>query len=180
MSLNPKQRAFADEYIITGNAIQSAIKAGYSEKYAKAQSYKLLENVGISDYIANKTKPVTEKRDIDIQERLYTLLDLYDGKTIVSHSKQIDHLDNDAVIKDMTYEFTPDVEMRIKAMDVFMKYASPLLEAQSKKTEVEIQLAKAKLEQLQKLNEPPQDNEVDSWKQAVINAANKRVVEDHE
>ena len=31
MSLNPRQLAFADEYIITGNATQSAIKAGYSE-----------------------------------------------------------------------------------------------------------------------------------------------------
>ncbi|WP_202785103.1 terminase small subunit, partial [Enterococcus lactis] len=33
--LNPKQQAFADEYIITGNAYQSALKAGYKENYAK-------------------------------------------------------------------------------------------------------------------------------------------------
>ena len=32
--LKPRQRAFADEYIINkGNAYQAAIKAGYSEKY---------------------------------------------------------------------------------------------------------------------------------------------------
>ncbi len=51
--LTPKQKAFADEYIKSGNAYQSAIKAGYAEKYAKAQSSKLLENVGISKYITN-------------------------------------------------------------------------------------------------------------------------------
>ena len=45
--LNVKQQTFVDEYIKSGNAYQSAIKAGYSEKYAKARSHKLLENVGI-------------------------------------------------------------------------------------------------------------------------------------
>ena len=29
--LNVRQQAFADEYIITGNAYQSALKAGYKE-----------------------------------------------------------------------------------------------------------------------------------------------------
>ena len=33
--LNLRQQAFADEYIITGNAYQSALKAGYKENYAK-------------------------------------------------------------------------------------------------------------------------------------------------
>ena len=47
MDLTPKQKAFADEYIKSGNAMQSAIKAGYSEKYAKSSSAKMLENVGI-------------------------------------------------------------------------------------------------------------------------------------
>lgn len=41
--LNLKQRAFADEYIITGNAYQTAIKAGYSENYAKNAQEKLVE-----------------------------------------------------------------------------------------------------------------------------------------
>ena len=32
MKLTQKQKLFADEYIKSGNAMQSAIKAGYSEK----------------------------------------------------------------------------------------------------------------------------------------------------
>jgi len=41
--LNLKQQAFADEYIITGNAYQSALKAGYKENYAKNAQEKLVE-----------------------------------------------------------------------------------------------------------------------------------------
>lgn len=66
--LTPKQKAFADYYIETGNAIEAARKAGYSENYAKAQSYKMLENVGVSAYIAERTKPTEDKRIATGQE----------------------------------------------------------------------------------------------------------------
>ena len=52
--LTPKQKAFADEYIKSGNAYQSAIKAGYSHKYANNNISKLLGNVGIKAYIDAK------------------------------------------------------------------------------------------------------------------------------
>lgn len=45
--LNPKQQTFADHYIEIGNEEEAALKAGYSKNYANAQSYKLLENVGV-------------------------------------------------------------------------------------------------------------------------------------
>ena len=48
--LTLKQQRFADEYIISGNLYKSAIAAGYSMNYAKAQSSKLLENVGIKHH----------------------------------------------------------------------------------------------------------------------------------
>lgn len=54
--LTERQRRFVDEYIITGNAMQSAIKAGYSKKYAKANSYKLLDNSGIKESIEIERK----------------------------------------------------------------------------------------------------------------------------
>lgn len=46
-----KQKKFADEYIISGNAYQSAISAGYSENYAKGNVIKLLENERVKAYI---------------------------------------------------------------------------------------------------------------------------------
>ena len=60
--LTPKQKAFADYYIEPGNAEQSAIKAGYSEKYARGNAHKLVANSGISKYITERTKPTEEKR----------------------------------------------------------------------------------------------------------------------
>ena len=61
--LNLKQQAFADEYIITGNAYQSALKAGYKENYAKNAQEKLVEKGGkVSEYIKNKLKEILVTR----------------------------------------------------------------------------------------------------------------------
>lgn len=65
--INAKQKLFADNYIISLNAYDAAIKAGYSENYAKAKSYLLLENVGIKNYIsermAEKDKDIIASQD---------------------------------------------------------------------------------------------------------------------
>lgn len=42
MKLTPKQRAFADYYITTGNATEAAEKAGYSKKTARVVGYENL------------------------------------------------------------------------------------------------------------------------------------------
>lgn len=68
--LTPKQQEFADEYIKTGNAMQSAITAGYSKNYAKAQSSKMLENVGIKSYIDTRLEELKSERVADQQEVL--------------------------------------------------------------------------------------------------------------
>lgn len=68
--LTIKQKKFADEYIISGNATQAAINAGYSENYAKAQSSKLLENVGIKSYIDERMKKLEEEAIADQAEVL--------------------------------------------------------------------------------------------------------------
>lgn len=80
--LNPKQKAFADEYIKTGNAYQSALEAGYSEKYAKAQSSKLLENVGISSYINERLKQIEDEKIMDIKEVMQRLSAIGRGETV--------------------------------------------------------------------------------------------------
>ncbi len=60
--LTPRQKAFADNYIESGNAEESAVKAGYSEGYARGNAHKLVANSCISKYIAERTKPTEEKR----------------------------------------------------------------------------------------------------------------------
>lgn len=59
--LTIKQKKFADEYIISGNAYQSAINAGYSDNYAKARSSQMLENVGIKSYIEERMKELKKE-----------------------------------------------------------------------------------------------------------------------
>ena len=54
--LTLKQKRFADEYIISGNATESAIKAGYSKKYANTNASKLLRNTTIKKYIDERLK----------------------------------------------------------------------------------------------------------------------------
>ena len=51
MTLNARQTKFAQEYWVTGNGTQSAIKAGYSEKTAYSQANQLLKNVEIQKKI---------------------------------------------------------------------------------------------------------------------------------
>ena len=71
MKLTIKQKKFADEYIISGNAYQSAIKAGYSENYAKNASIKLVEKGGkVSSYIANRMEEIQSKKIAQQEEVL--------------------------------------------------------------------------------------------------------------
>ena len=50
-TLTEKERIFADEYIKTTNATQSAIKAGYSEKTASVTGSKMLRKPKVRQYI---------------------------------------------------------------------------------------------------------------------------------
>lgn len=68
--LTLKQQKFADEYIISGNATQSAIKAGYSEKYANTNAVKLLQNTTIKAYLDERLTELNSKKIADQQEVL--------------------------------------------------------------------------------------------------------------
>ena len=79
--LNEKQKAFADHYIESLNAYESAKRAGYSEAYAKSQSYKLLENVGIKNYIDERMESKDNYRIASQDEILQILTDIARGIT---------------------------------------------------------------------------------------------------
>lgn len=59
---------------------QSAINAGYSENYAKAQSHKLLENVGIKIYLEERMKEISDKSIADQTEVMQYLTRLMRGE----------------------------------------------------------------------------------------------------
>lgn len=66
--LNERQRRFVDEYIITGVAETAALNAGYSEKYARASSHKLLAHVGIRELLKERNKSIDASKVASMQE----------------------------------------------------------------------------------------------------------------
>ncbi|WP_273716053.1 terminase small subunit [Leuconostoc mesenteroides] len=80
MKLTPKQKRFADEYIKTGNAMQSAITAGYSKEYAKARSSKMSENVGIKSYIEKRMEQIASPNILTAEQILERLTGIVTGE----------------------------------------------------------------------------------------------------
>ena len=78
--LSLKQKRFADEYIISGNAEEAAIKAGYSEKYARGNAYKLVAFSGIKSYIDKRLKEIESKKTATQQEVLEYLTSVMRGE----------------------------------------------------------------------------------------------------
>ena len=68
MKLTPKQKAFADYFIQSGNATQSAIKAGYSENTSKETGYENLTKPHIVKYIEEQNKAIQSNRIADMEE----------------------------------------------------------------------------------------------------------------
>lgn len=75
-----KQQRFADEYIISANATQAAIKAGYSQKYANTNASKLLQNTTIKSYIDESLADLQSKKVADQREVLEYLTSVMRGK----------------------------------------------------------------------------------------------------
>ena len=103
MALNEMQKAFADYYIETANATESAKRAGYSEKTAYSQGQRLLKNVEISAYISERMAEQGEKRVADANE----VIEFY---TAVMRGEVKDQFGLDASLSD-----------RLKAGDALMK-----------------------------------------------------------
>ena len=74
--LNPRQKKFAEYYAQSGNAAESAIKAGYSAKFVNTNASKLLQNTTISEYIRELTEKAKDKRIMTAKDRQVLLSDI--------------------------------------------------------------------------------------------------------
>lgn len=68
VKLTLKQQRFADEYIITGNATQSAITAGYSERTAQQIATENLTKPLIKQYIEKRLAELDETKIMEQRE----------------------------------------------------------------------------------------------------------------
>lgn len=80
MNLKPQHQAFADYYIELGNAEQAAIKAGYSERYARGNAYKLVAISGVKEYIDKRMEELKSERVADQQEIMEFLTAIMRGE----------------------------------------------------------------------------------------------------
>ena len=79
MKLTEKQKRFADEYIISGNATQAAIKAGYAKKAAYQTGAENLRKPQIKNYIDERLEELKSERTADAQEVLEYLTSVMRG-----------------------------------------------------------------------------------------------------
>ena len=80
MKLTPKQKAFAEYYIETGNATESAIRAGYSKKTARVIGQENLLKPALKSYIDEKMKELESKRIAKAEEVLEYLTRVLRGE----------------------------------------------------------------------------------------------------
>lgn len=59
--MNSRQRLFCEAYITSGNAYQSAVKAGYSPKTAHSGMRRLLEKPEVAAYVERRQRELCEK-----------------------------------------------------------------------------------------------------------------------
>ena len=78
--LTLKQKKFADEYIISGNATQAAIEAGYSKKTAYQTGAENLRKPQIKSYIDERLKVIESKKTATQQEVLEYLTSVMRGE----------------------------------------------------------------------------------------------------
>ena len=78
--MTPKQKKFCDEYIKSGNAKQSAIKAGYSPKTAYSIGNENLNKPELKAYIDERLKEMSNHKILSAAEVLEYLSRVVAGK----------------------------------------------------------------------------------------------------
>lgn len=91
--LTIKQKKFADEYIISGNASDAARNAGYSPKYINSNVQKLLQNTAIKQYVDERLAELSDKQIAKQEEVLKYLTSVMRGEqteqTLISEGAEL-------------------------------------------------------------------------------------------
>lgn len=71
--LSPKRRAFCREFVLDSNGTAAAIRAGFSERSARAQASQMLDMPSVKEEIKRLQADAAEARNVSL-DRLYALL----------------------------------------------------------------------------------------------------------
>ena len=119
MKLTLKQKAFADYYIQTGNATESAIKAGYIKKTAGVIGDENLKKPYIKKYIEERLEQISSDRIADAKEVMEYLTAVMRGQTL-SEIVVVEGC-GDGCSEARRIDKAPDEKERIKAAELIGK-----------------------------------------------------------
>lgn len=119
MKLTLKQQRFADEYIISGNAEEAAVIAGYSKKYARGNAYKLVAKSGIKSYIDKRLKELDDKQIAKQEEVLKYLTSVVRGES--RSAVVVVEGEGDGVSSARLIDKPPDEKEKLKAAELLGK-----------------------------------------------------------
>lgn len=105
--LNARQKKFAEYYVQSGNAAESARKAGYSETYAEHRTDEMLRKVEVAEYIKQLSDKLKDERIISAKDRQIILSDIAKSKKEFA-SDRIRAIDT---LNKMTGEYLNKVEV---------------------------------------------------------------------
>ena len=145
--LTTKQKKWADEYIKTGNATQSAINAGYSEKTAKQIGTENLAKPVLKTYIAKQLEKIESDKIMGAKEALQLLTSIARGE---GHTKQLMKYRDQTWFEDVPPSFRDRLDA---AKEILKRYPTSELEraqirqaqAAATESEVKAQLAKQQI-----------------------------------
>lgn len=145
MKLTQKQRLFADEYIKSGNATQSAIRAGYAVKSAQRMGSENLSKPVIKSYIDAKMAEIESHKIADAKEVLefYTrvLREEVTEEVVVATKTDV-----------VTVEKKPSFKDRVAVAKELMKrypLNDPVVKAQLKKLTADTRISEARAKSLE-------------------------------
>ena len=119
MKLTIKQQRFADEYIISGNATEAAIKAGYAKKAAYQQGAENLKKPHIREYIDKRLEEINDKSIAKQEEVLQYLTEVLRGKS--SATEIVVEMVGDGTSEAKLVVKPPSEKERIKAAELLGK-----------------------------------------------------------
>lgn len=118
-----KQKNFAEYYAQCGNAVQSAISAGYSESYARKLSHKLLKNIEVAEYLNELSAKTQNERILTAIERQEMLSEIAKDIKGVPPAYRIRAIDT---LNKMTGEYTTQIQAEVKTSEKFSDIISQL------------------------------------------------------
>ena len=117
--MNERQRKFVDEYILTGNASESARRAGYSAKTAGSIGERLLKNVEVRAALDERIKAASTEKTLTQSQLLEFLSAVVKGE--VCDQQLMTRLIGKGCSVIENVEIRASVQNRIRAAELLLK-----------------------------------------------------------